>query len=98
EEPSAREAVDKPDVDRRTLRLEPAPAGRRLAQGATDQPAVLVEHQDVGCERVVRSERTSGLQRLVVAHAGYAMPGFENKHLKARRIAEKGDAGRHIQT
>src|SRR5437763_1213607 len=35
-EPPAREAVDECDVDRRSCGLEPAPAGRGLAQGAAD--------------------------------------------------------------
>jgi hypothetical protein len=57
----------------------------------------LVEYQDVRGERVVYIEHATWPQRFVIANAREAMPGFENQHLEAARVAEKGDAGRHIQ-
>ena len=98
EQPPTGEAVDEGDVDRRTRGLEPAAAGCGFAQRSADLPAVLVEYENVRREGIVRGERTSGLKRFVVASTWYTVPGFENKHLKAARITEKGDTGRGIQT
>ena len=93
----AGQAVDEGDVYRRSGRLEPAPGRCRFAQGAADLRAVLVEYQDVRCEGVVDIELATRPQRFVIANTCQAMPGFENEHLEAARVAEKGDSGWHIQ-
>ena len=92
------EAVDECDVDRRPGGLEPAAIGRRFAQGSADLLPVLVEYENVRRKGIVGGERTSGLKRFVVASARNAVPGFENEDLEVACIAEKGDAGRGIQT
>src|SRR5580692_3081151 len=97
-EPPSRQAVDECDVDRRPGGLEPAAIGRRFAQGSADLLPVLVEYENVRRKGIVGGERTSGLKRFVVASARNAVPGFENEDLEAACIAEKGDAGRGIQT
>jgi hypothetical protein len=53
-------AVDEGDVDRGSRRLEPASRRCRLTERSADQFAVLVEDQDIWCERVLISNTPPG--------------------------------------
>src|SRR5262249_2152335 len=111
EQTSSLETFLERDVDRRAVRLEDVVSpgvgqcGCRLAQGALHH-GVLVEDEDVGRERIWLARERRLKLRFIVALAGQAMSGLEDKDLKSARSASlaivvaliadhaKGDAGR----
>src|SRR5438045_3733103 len=97
EEPPSRKTLNEPDIDGRSLGLETAPIGGGLGQRTAELSSVFVEYQYVRRERVIRSKLTTRPQRLVVADAGQAVPGFKHVYLEVVRVAAKGDPGWGVQ-
>ena len=58
----------------------------------------MIEHEDVGRERVLRVEGTRPEARLLVAHTRQAVPGFQHEDVKPISVPKKGDPGREVQT
>src|ERR1700730_12074629 len=97
EEAPSLEATFERDVDRRPRRLK-APLSRRLTERVSDLFPGLIEHQDIGGERIARIKIAGTKTRLLVAFAGKAVSRLQLVHLEFLRIAEKGDPGREIET
>ena len=77
EQPSASEAVLEPDIHCRACRLQ-ATLGSRLGQRLADLLAVLIEHQNIRRERVVRVELAFAEAVLLIAH-GWAGHGPDSR-------------------
>src|SRR5689334_13848281 len=98
EESSTREAVLERDVDGRSFGLQPRAIGVRLRQRPCDLLAVLIEHEDVGRERVRGVEVAAAERRLIVAPARKSVPGFEHEYLESPASTAEGDPGREVQS
>src|SRR3989442_1369303 len=103
EQPPALEASFERDIDRGTVWLEDTGTNRhrrrvgRLAEGTSDFPPALVEHQNVGREGI-GGRRVCRLERyFVVADTGQAVPGLEHEDFKLLRAAAEGDSGWSVQ-
>src|SRR4051812_8275375 len=92
------EIVLERETDGGTIGLKATARGRGLAQWTGDLVAVLVEDQQVGCERIVGGELADpGYLGVVVALAGQAGARLEHHHLEAVLVADEGDVGRHVE-
>jgi len=90
EEPPPEKPLTNPMSDAGPRGWIPAALGRRLAQGATDQPSVLVVHRMSGVNGLFDNVPPGAT--MVIAHAGHAMPGSRTKNIGSAANCEKGDA------
>jgi len=60
-----------------------------LPNGPRTFTPVLIEYQDIRCERVARVEIAGPKSGLLVAPARNAVSGFQNEHLETVRIARE---------
>src|SRR5690348_12783291 len=86
------------EADCGPVRLEAAVARARLADGTGDFVAILIEHDNVRCERVGRRGLAAPNRMLVVvAGARQSGAGLEHHNIEPVLVANESDPGREIQ-